>query len=100
VSNFLTMNSVIQCPHGGTVTAVPSNAKAKAQGGLILCASDVFTVAGCAFVQNPCVTVTWPGAVHKSMVSGVVALTSSDTGLCNSGSTVIITSTQSQSGGS
>jgi hypothetical protein len=100
VSNFLTVNSMIQCPHGGTVTAIPSNTKAQAQGGIILCAGDTFTVAGCAFVQNPCLTVTWPAAVHKAKASGVIALTSSDTGLCNSGATVLISSTQSQAGGS
>jgi hypothetical protein len=100
VSDFLTMNSVIQCPHGGMVAAVPGNARAKAQGGLILCAGDTFTVAGCGFVQNPCLTVTWPGAAGKSKASSVVALRSSDTGLCNSGSTVLVSTTQSQAGGS
>ncbi len=100
MGNYLTVNSVIQCPHGGTVTAVPSNTKAKAGGALILCATDTFTVAGCGFVQNPCVSVTWPSAAGKAQASGAVALMDTDTGLCNSGATALVSTTQTQASGS
>jgi hypothetical protein len=99
MSSFLTMSSVIQCPHGGVVTAVPSNTKAQAQGALILCATDVFTVAGCS-IPVPCVTVTWPAAVHKSKPGGNVCLTQSDQGITNNGSIAVIVYTQSQAGAS
>jgi hypothetical protein len=99
VGNFLTMSSVIQCPHGGMVTAITSNTKAKAGGAFILCASDTFTVAGCTFVENPCLTVTWPGASGKSAASGVTALTTSDTGLTSSGATPMVSTTQTQASG-
>ncbi|HEX9258455.1 MAG TPA: hypothetical protein VF855_02890 [Acidimicrobiales bacterium] len=61
---LLTVAAVIQCPHGGTITASPvSSGELMVQGQAALTEHDVFTVAGCPFVTedgaSPCTTVQW-----------------------------------------
>jgi hypothetical protein len=87
--NTLTTLSTLQCPHGGTVTIVSSNAKVQADGGFIATASDTFTVAGCPFqipatppIPSPCLTVQWLVPDVMVTVNGQPSLSQSSTGLC------------------
>jgi hypothetical protein len=98
----------MMCPHGGTVTATTSNTKAQAGGAYLLRASDVFTVAGCAFVAgvvpHPCVQVQWVSPAAQSKAAGDFTLTEASVGLCVAPDqavqgTVLILSTQPQVAG-
>ena len=68
---LLTAASTMMCPHGGTVTAIPSQTRATA-GAPILLGSDTFLVAGCPFNvglrASPCLTVQW--VVTATRVTG------------------------------
>jgi hypothetical protein len=85
VAPVLTVSATIQCPHGGTVSAVSSNTKVKA-GDTVLRDTDTFTVAGCSFfignVAHPCVSVKWKQpAMHAKAVNDSM-LTTDSIGLC------------------
>lgn len=85
MSALLTAASTMMCPHGGTVTAIPSQTRASA-GDPILLDSDTFTVAGCPFniasVPSPCVTVQWIVTVTRVQAGGIFVLNESSVGLC------------------
>jgi len=82
---LLTASSVMMCPHGGTVTAVPGQSKAVADAA-VLRMSDTCTIAGCAFmvggVPSPCVTVQWVQAATRVQAGGDFVLNESSVGLC------------------
>ena len=63
MAGLLTTSSSMMCPHGGTVSAISSNTKAKAGGDYILRSSDTFMIAGCALniagAPHPCMQVQW-----------------------------------------
>jgi hypothetical protein len=99
---FLTTESVMMCPHGGTVQAASSNISVLAGGAPILRSSDTFVIAGCAFiigvVPHPCVTIQWVQPAEKSTISDPT-LTLASVGLCQAADQavqgpVIIASTQ------
>ena len=103
MAGLLTTSSVLMCPHGGTVTATTSNARAKAAGSFILRATDTFLVAGCPFVvagsPHPCVRVQWVQAAARSKAVSDFTLTQDSVGLCAAGDgavqgTVLISATQ------
>ncbi|HET6485155.1 MAG TPA: hypothetical protein VFH83_01975 [Spirochaetia bacterium] len=83
---ILQQGAVIQCPHGGTVTAVPTNAVVRVNGAFALLVSDLFLVAGCSFVigttPSPCVTVEWQLPATKIAINGTAVLLDSSLGLC------------------
>lgn len=83
---LLTSASVMMCPHGGTVQAVTSNARAQAAGGFLLRASDTFVIAGCPFVlgvvPHPCLQVQWVQPATGSKAVGDFTLTEASVGLC------------------
>lgn len=83
---LLTTASVIMCPHGGTVQATPSSTAVQIAGAPAVTASDVFVIAGCAFVigvvPSPCVTVQWVQPAAQSTISGNPTLTEASVGLC------------------
>ncbi len=85
MSNLITTLSALICPHGGTVSIISSNARAKA-GAALVRASDNFTIAGCAFnvsgVLHPCVTVRWISTALRCKAGGDVCLTTASAGLC------------------
>jgi hypothetical protein len=68
------LGATIICPHGGQVTAVPSNAKVLVGGAPALVLTDLCTVAGCVFVvgpkPQPCVTARWLSGASKVLVFG------------------------------
>jgi hypothetical protein len=108
MGQLLNTSSVMMCPHGGTVSAVSSNTRAKAGGDFILRKSDTFTIAGCAFnisgSPHPCMTVQWLVSALRSKATGDFTLTSDSVGLCLAGDqapqgSVMINSTQSKVSG-
>ncbi len=103
MSGLLTTESIMMCPHGGTVAAISSNARVTAGGAPILRASDTFTIAGCAFViagaPHPCVSVQWLTPDLRSQVLSDPTLSESSMGLCLAADqapqgTVLVTTTQ------
>ena len=100
---LLNTSSTLMCPHGGTVSAVSSNTRAKAGGAFMLRSSDTFIIAGCPFnvssAPHPCVSVNWIQTDTRSKAMGDFALSQGSTGLCVAGDqapqgTVLITATQ------
>ena len=106
---LLTSSSVLMCPHGGTVSAVTSNAQVKAGGDFVLRQSDTFLVSGCPFVippstPQPCLQVQWVQAAVQTQVLNDFVLTEDSVGMCVSAEqavqgTVLINSTQPQVSG-
>lgn len=83
---LLNKASQLMCPHGGTVTIITSNSRAKASGDFLVRASDTFTIAGCPLivsgVAHPCVKVTWVQPAGRSKTVSDANLTEQSTGLC------------------
>jgi hypothetical protein len=50
---ILQFGVTMQCPHGGTVIAVPTNMSVRVGGAFALLQSDVFTIVGCPFMVGP-----------------------------------------------
>jgi hypothetical protein len=103
MSGHLTTATVMTCPHGAPVQAVPSGTPPQAGGAPMLSAADTFTIAGCPFVlglvPSPCIMVQWVQPATRGTTSGVPLLTLSSVGLCIAATgapqgTVIIASTQ------
>ena len=85
MGQLLNTSSVMMCPHGGMVSAVSSNTKAKA-GDFMLRPSDTFTIAGCPLnisgAPHPCVRVQWVVNALRSKAAGDFTLTTDSVGLC------------------
>jgi hypothetical protein len=105
---FLTMTSVLKCPHGGTITPSTSNTKVKAEGQFVLRASDKFTIGGCNYRRgmqpNPCVSVRWDSHANHHKSADDWSLTRDSVGYCLDGSqgtqgTVVIGKTQQKGSG-
>lgn len=84
----LTKSSTMQCPHGGQVSAVPSQTRVKA-GDYVLTSGDTFTIAGCAFTlpsgtPSPCLSVQWV-VTDTRVKAGSATLSEGDTALCLNG---------------
>jgi hypothetical protein len=83
---LLTTASIMTCPHGGTVQAIPADSSVTAGGAPLVTASDTFLIAGCAFVigvvPSPCLTVQWVQPATGSTKSQNPTLTEASTGLC------------------
>jgi hypothetical protein len=101
---FLTVQSQIQCPHGGQAVLTTANSKVSAVSAFILLESDVHQVAGCSFTlpgpkPSPCVTIEWQAGAAKSTINGTKGLLKSSIGQCKSAEgavqgTAIIVNTQ------
>jgi hypothetical protein len=106
MAHLLNTDSTLQCPHGGSVSAITSNTKAKADGAFILRISDTFTIAGCAFTlpsgtPHPCMQVQWMTSTLRVKADGDLALAEGSVGMCLAADgvpqgTVLIASTQSK----
>jgi hypothetical protein len=86
---MITVADTLLCPHGGTVTIVPTNARVAAGGMLAATVADTFIIVGCPFqipmtppIPSPCVTVQWLGGDLRSTVGGVPTLSQSSQGIC------------------
>lgn len=84
-ANLLTVASVLMCPHGGTVQAIPSSPRVSMGGASVVYASDTFIVAGCPFVPvapMPCVLVQWAQPSLDSAGPAAQTLTENSVGFC------------------
>jgi hypothetical protein len=85
MSGLLTTASVMMCPHGGMVSASPSNSNTTAAAP-ILAGGDTCTITGCTFnisgVPHPCVSVQWVVTATRVKRAGDMALNASSVGLC------------------
>jgi hypothetical protein len=83
---LLTVETVMTCPHGGMVIAIPIQQQVLVAGALVLRRCDIFTIAGCPFavgpVPSPCVTVQWIVTALQLKVSGDFVLNEASVGLC------------------
>ena len=86
MSGILTAQTMMMCPHGGTVQVVPATTNVQIGGVPVITAADTFIVAGCAFVigtvPNPCVSVQWVQPSTGAAWSGNPTLTAASTGFC------------------
>jgi hypothetical protein len=86
MTGFLTMSSVMLCPHGGQVNSASMNARTQVAGDFILRSSDVFLIVGCPFVlgtvPHPCVQVQWVVPSASTQAISDFALTEESVGLC------------------
>lgn len=105
---LLRSDSMMMCPHGGTVQVTSSNTRARIGGLFALRASDTFLVAGCPFTigptPHPCVQVNWVQPASRGQAVGDFMLTEDSVGLCAAADqavqgTVMITMAQSQGSG-
>ena len=103
MAGLLNSSSMMLCSHGGTVTAITTNTKAKAGGDFILRSSDTFIIAGCPFTigpnPHPCVQVQWVQPDTRSQVMSDFTLSEASVGLCVAPDqavqgTVLVNSTQ------
>lgn len=84
----LQLGCTIQCPHGGMVSAIPTNTKVKVGGAFALLASDTYLVAGCPFMvgpkPQPCLTVEWQMPATMFKIDGKQVLLETSIGICKS----------------
>ena len=108
MGKLLNASSVMMCPHGGQVSVVSSNTRAKADSAYILRPSDTFTIAGCPFTigttPHPCTQVKWVQPAMRSKAAGDPTLTDESVGLCVAADqavqgTVTVSSTQTRVSG-
>ncbi|WP_164545130.1 hypothetical protein [Antribacter gilvus] len=108
MGDYLNVGSTLMCPHGGTVTAVPSSTKVRVDGQPVVLSSDTFMVAACPFMigptPSPCLQVSWQSTVQRTDVGGTKPLAKDSVGMCKAATgavqgTVMIQSTQAKVGG-
>jgi hypothetical protein len=108
MSHFLTTDSQLMCPHGGTVQASTANGKAKVGGAYIVRGSDTFTISQCTFMlgssPHPCVRVQWMVQAQRNTAVSNPSLTDESVGMCVAGDgapqgTVVVSSTQTKAKG-
>jgi hypothetical protein len=92
--HMLTAGSSLKCPHGGTVSIIPSK-PSPAAGAAVATAADQFVVVGCPFqlpttppIPSPCVTVRWVVTDVRVKANGAATLSRSSQGLCYSAAQV------------
>lgn len=85
MANVLNTQGTVQCPHGGSVQLLTTNARVKADGAFALIVGDTSVVAGCAFTigvkPSPCVQVKWISGASRAR-AGALLLNRSSVGLC------------------
>ena len=83
---ILHVGMVAMCPHGGQVSAIPSNSQVTVAGQPVVTMSDVFPIAGCPFFlgvpPHPCVLIKWIVPASRVTVNGQPVLLSASVGLC------------------
>jgi hypothetical protein len=78
--------ATILCPHGGSVTLVPSATRVTLGGQPPLLADDALTIAGCAFnvsgSPSPCMEIQWLEPAAAISIEGGAPILSSSIGVC------------------
>lgn len=90
---IVSIGAIVQCPHGGQVTATPGSARVKVAGQAVATRADTGAVAGCPFQvptpggpkPQPCVRVKWLVASARVKAGGEAVLLVDSAGLCQSG---------------
>lgn len=98
----LTIESRIQCPHGGQALLSTSDERVMAESPALI-ETDVHAVLGCPFVVGtsyvPCVTIEWSVGASRVQAVGKAVLTKTSVGKCLNASHVsqgvaVVVSTQ------
>lgn len=88
----LTIQSTVQCMHGGAVVLRTANTTCSA-GAAMLLESDVHDVIGCGFfagsTYSPCVTVEWTAGASALRIGGTKVLVKTSVGVCKNASGVV-----------
>jgi hypothetical protein len=83
---LLNTESMLLCPHGGSVQIISANTQTQVGGAYAALSSDTFVIGGCPFVigvvPSPCVQVQWVEPAVRSQVGGNFTLTEASVGLC------------------
>ncbi|MBI1332581.1 MAG: hypothetical protein JST12_19395 [Armatimonadetes bacterium] len=82
---IVTVASTIMCPHGGTVTDIPTSTRVLVAGTPPILLTDQGLVAGCPFntgSPSPCIKVQWMVGATRVLIEGRPPLVQSSTGLC------------------
>lgn len=78
------------CPHGGQAIVVPQNMMVQIANSPVLVMTDVFMIAGCAFViagaPAPCLTIQWTMPAMNVMANHTPVLLWTSMGMCIGGS--------------
>lgn len=77
----LNMNSILKCPHGGSVQQVTLNSCVKTSGDAWSLQNDIDLISGCP-QPTPCTKVQWLFGSLKVKVRGQPVLTKGSVGLC------------------
>lgn len=92
-ASILQQGVTIQCPHGGMVVIVPSQAKVMLNSAPALLSSDAAQVAGCVFMvgtkPQPCVTVQWSAEATRVQVNNQAPLLATSVGMCKSAEGIV-----------
>lgn len=108
MGDFLTLASILTCPHGGTVVAIPAGDRVSFDGDPAVVATDTFGIRNCPFPPSgpahPCVGVNWKAPAGRSAAGGGQTLTTDSVGECLAGDKavqglVIVQATQTRAGG-
>lgn len=87
MASILTIESQIQCPHGGQAILETTNSVFLVDDSPALLESDLHVIAGCPFtvgtVYMPCVEIEWSGGAEMLTVDGVGVLLETSIGQCN-----------------
>lgn len=73
------------CPHGGQISAIPSNVRVTVSGQNVVTVADTFPIAGCTFAPaapHPCVLTKWIVPATRVSVLGQPVLLDTSIGLC------------------
>jgi hypothetical protein len=86
MASILTIDSSIQCPHGGMAVLETTNTAFLVDDSPALLESDLHVISGCAFtvgvVYSPCVQIQWSGGAEMLTVDDVGVLLETSSGLC------------------
>jgi hypothetical protein len=88
---LLTNLAQVQCPHGGLGFSIPSTPYLTVQGAVVLVDGDTGLIAGCPFIQVPCMSYTLRSmGLNATKIMGKNAILETDIQLTNTGLPLII----------
>ena len=91
---LLTDLAQVHCPHGGTGTSIAGTPYLTVMGAAVLVDGDTGTIAGCAFIQVPCVSYTLRSmGLNATTIMGKKAILDTDLQQTNTGLPLIIIET-------
>jgi hypothetical protein len=84
-AGLLTQDTIMTCPHGGTVVAESLFPRVSLNGSTAVYTTDTFLITGCPFAPgapHPCVQVRWQLPSQRCAGNGAAMLTADSVGLC------------------